>query len=63
MGNKILVEFDKKELEEMCKNLQEYPNHWCYHNCQKTDDELIDCVINGDLSCGYTIKEQNNGKD
>ena len=57
MRDKIIVEFDRKELQQKCKNLQHYPNNWCYCGCEKKDEDLIDCVIRQGISCEYKIKE------
>ena len=58
MSNKILVEFDRKKLQEKCKILQQYPNNWCYDGCKKKDEDLVDCVIRQSLCHEYKIKEQ-----
>lgn len=59
MGNKILVEFDRKDLKQMCKDkIKEY--HWsCCRECKQTDKELVGCLAN--IDCSYKIKEQDNG--
>lgn len=53
MGNKIVVEFDRKKLKKMC-----LLTHWC-RTCKKEDKQLLECHIN---RIDYKIKEQNNEK-
>ena len=54
MGNKILVEFDRKELKERCKK-------YCVLADRCDDDyDLINCIIDEEVK--FQIKEQNDGK-
>ena len=53
MGNKIIVEFDKRKLKKMCPLTD-----WC-KTCSKDDEQLLQCHI---TRAEYRIKEQNNGK-
>ena len=52
MGNKILVEFDRKELRKRCKK--------CCVLADRCDDDydLINCIIDEEVK--FKIKEQNN---
>lgn len=56
MGNKILVEFDRKELKKMCP----ITDFICVLFCKKRDKDLLKCHID---KANYEIKEQNNGND
>lgn len=53
MGNKIIVEFDKRKLKKMCPL-----TNWC-KTCSKDDEQLLQCHI---TRAEYRIKEQPNGK-
>ena len=55
MGNKIIVEFDRKEIE---KNCNRYFCLDCEKHCKQTDKDLIRCYLNWN---DFKIKEQNNG--
>ena len=52
MGNKIIVEFDRKELRKRCKK--------CCVLADRCDDDhdLINCIIDEEVK--FKIKEQNN---
>lgn len=54
MGNKIIVEFDKKSLKEMCKehrkNRVVYPE--CEHCDYKSNRTLVECYL------GFRIDER-----
>lgn len=54
MGNKIIVEFDREELEKGCEVLG---GRYC-QVCKKTDYDLAFCNIK---TTAFNIKEQNNG--
>ena len=57
MKNKIIVEFDRKELKRLCKK---YRNDiGACHSCQAEDWDLIRCILIFDIS--FEIKEQSNG--
>lgn len=65
MGNKIIVEFDKRRVKEWCKLQRIYPSSYCpCYNCKQTDKEQIECMLmEGSLyiETDYKIKEQDNG--
>ena len=44
MGNKILVEFDKEDLKEMCKECPKY-NKLIYTSCKKDNAQMIQCYV------------------
>ena len=52
-SDKITVEFSRKELKENCKI-----NCPVYRNCDRTDKDLIKCLLV--VSVDYKIKEQKN---
>lgn len=56
MENKIIVEFDRKELKKMCP----ITDFLCVLTCKKRDEDLLKCHID---KVNYKIKEQNNGMD
>ena len=58
MGNKILVEFDRKELKRLCKKYRD--DIGACHSCQAEDFDLIHCILIFNVS--FDIKEQKNGK-
>lgn len=56
MGNKILVEFDRKELKKWCRKNCEF-----YKTCVPPSDEaFISCFLQFNIN--FEIKEQTNGK-
>lgn len=61
MSDKIIVEFDRKELLKECRAKQR-TIHWsCCEYCKRSNKELIHCLAK--IQCyNYKIKEQNNGK-
>lgn len=54
MGDKILVEFDRKELDEMCATHCQW-----YKLCNQTNKDIIKCALR--YSITFKIKEKNNG--
>jgi len=55
MGNKIIVEFDRKELDEMCATTCKW-----YKLCLPKDKDYIKCNLRYHIT--FKIKEQDNGK-
>lgn len=55
MGNKILVEFDRKELDLICAKKCQW-----YKLCLPKDENYIKCNLRYDIK--FKIKEQNDGK-
>lgn len=58
MGNKIIVEFDRKELLKVCRECKE-GNNLSYSFCKRTYEERIQCQINNHFK-DFKIKEQSN---
>lgn len=59
MGNKILVEFDRTDLTEICNRKNN-----CL-GCDYSDRKLIRCNLKEELNFAivkFIFKEQNNGK-
>ena len=55
MENKIIVEFDRKELKKWCRKNCEF-----YKTCVPPSDEaFISCFLQFNIN--FEIKEQNNG--
>ncbi len=71
MEDKIVVEFDRKKLQEKCRLRSQirkpYSNNWCINYCKKKNKDLINCAINSEeFIChedngDFKIKEQSNG--
>ena len=69
MGNKILVEFDKKRLKECCKILRKAPFALLPCSvCKQSNKELIECLLRKitlNFDIDYKIirlRRKNNGK-
>lgn len=60
MTDKIIVEFDRKELHNWCKK-----NCSIYERCKNKNDDgaLIRCFIVDEIADILKIKEQNNGNN
>ena len=61
MGNKILVEFDKEDLKEMCKECSKY-NKLVFTSCKKDNAQMIQCYVIYNFK-NKKIKEQPNGNE
>ena len=65
MGNKIIVEFDKRRVKEWCNLQRNYPSSDCPCSvCKPSVEKQIECMLmEGSLyiDTDYKIKEQNNG--
>ncbi len=60
MGNKIIVEFDRKELLRVCRECKDNDN-LSYAFCKRNYERRIQCRINNHFK-DFKIKEQNNEK-
>lgn len=58
MGNKIIVEFDKENLFNLCAKHCKW-----FELCQQTDINRIECILRYPTEINFKIKEQTNGKD
>ena len=52
MGNKIIAEFNRRKLEETCR---QWRNERCAKGCNMTDKDLVRCFVN---IVDFKIKEQ-----
>ena len=60
MGNKIIVEFDRRKLLKECRDKQRTIHWTCCEYCKRSNKELIHCLAK--IQCSnYEIKEQKNG--
>lgn len=56
MTDKLIVEFDRKGLEEVCGKYEK-----C-HKCKQEEEKLIWCNLCYPFKVDFKIKEQNNGR-
>ena len=56
MGDKILVEFDKKNLNYLCAKYCKW-----FELCQQTNINMIECILRYPTEINFKLKEQNNG--
>ena len=52
MSNKILVEFDKKNLNDLCAKHCKW-----YELCRQTDINMIECILRYPTEINFKIKE------
>ena len=55
MGNKIIVEFDRREFYKSCLYCSNKETGWC----EQSDKEILKCALKNNVE--FKIKEQKNG--